>query len=41
MLCGGCGHAFRVLKFTMEKGKWWEELPFTVSNALPSDDGVP
>jgi len=34
-LCGECGHAFRVFKFMMEKGKWWGELPFKVSNVLP------
>jgi len=35
MLCGECGHAYRVFKFMMEKGKWWGELPFTVGNVLP------
>jgi len=35
MLCGECGHAYRVFKFMMEKGKWWGELPFTVNNVLP------
>lgn len=35
LLCGECGHAFRVFKFMMEKGKWWGELPFTVGNVLP------
>ncbi len=34
-MCGECGHAYRVFKFMMEKGKWWGELPFTVGNVLP------
>jgi Fe-S oxidoreductase len=34
-LCGECGHAFRIFKFMMEKGKWWGDLPFDVSNVLP------
>jgi len=35
MMCGECGHAYRVFKFMMEKGKWWGELPFNVINVLP------
>ncbi len=35
LLCGECGHAYRVFKFMMEKGKWWGELPFNVTNVLP------
>ena len=35
MLCGECGHAYRVFKFMMEKGKWWGKLPFEVLNVLP------
>ena len=35
LLCGECGHAYRVFKFMMEKGKWWGELPFEVTNVLP------
>jgi len=35
LLCGECGHAYRVFKFMMEKGKWWGELPFGVTNVLP------
>jgi Fe-S oxidoreductase len=33
-LCGECGHAFRIFKFMMEKGKWWGELPFKVQNVM-------
>jgi Fe-S oxidoreductase len=35
MLCGECGHAYRVFKFMMEKGKWWGEMPFKVTNVMP------
>jgi Fe-S oxidoreductase len=31
---GECGHAFRIFKFMMEKGKWWGELPFGVTNVM-------
>jgi Fe-S oxidoreductase len=33
-LCGECGHAYRIFKFMMEKGKWWGELPFKVQNVM-------
>jgi Fe-S oxidoreductase len=35
MMCGECGHAFRVFKFMMDKGKWWGKPPFEVLNVLP------
>ena len=34
MLMGECGHAYRVMKFMMEKGRWWGDLPFTIDNVL-------
>ncbi len=34
MLMGECGHAHRIMKFMMEKGKWWGDLPFEVTNCL-------
>jgi Fe-S oxidoreductase len=35
MLMGECGHAYRVMKFMMEKAKWWGELPFRIENVIP------
>ncbi|MFH1738836.1 MAG: (Fe-S)-binding protein [bacterium] len=34
LMMGECGHAHRVMKFMMEKGKWWGELPFEITNIL-------
>lgn len=34
MFMGECGHAYRVMKMMMEKGKWWGDLPFKVINCL-------
>ncbi|MBI4720579.1 MAG: (Fe-S)-binding protein [Chitinivibrionia bacterium] len=34
MLMGECGHAHRIMKFMMEPGKWWGDLPFTITNCL-------
>jgi len=34
MIPGECGHAYRVFKFMMEKGKWWGELPFEITNVM-------
>jgi len=34
MMMGECGHAHRIMKFIMEKNKWWGDLPFEISNIL-------
>jgi Fe-S oxidoreductase len=34
MLMGECGHAYRIMKFMMEKSAWWGELPFAIDNVL-------
>jgi Fe-S oxidoreductase len=34
LIMGECGHAHRIMKFMMEKGKWWGELPFEITNVL-------
>jgi Fe-S oxidoreductase len=34
MLMGECGHAYRIMKFMMEKSRWWGELPFIIDNVL-------
>jgi len=34
LLMGECGHAHRIMKFMMEKGKWWGDLPFSVTNCM-------
>ena len=34
MMMGECGHAHRIMKFMMEKAKWWGEMPFEISNIL-------
>ncbi len=34
MMMGECGHAHRIMKFMMEKGKWWGDLPFEITNVL-------
>lgn len=34
MFMGECGHAYRVMKMMMEKGKWWGDLPFKVINCM-------
>ncbi len=34
MMMGECGHAHRIMKFMMEKAKWWGELPFKITNIL-------
>lgn len=34
MFMGECGHAYRIMKMMMEKGKWWGDLPFKVINCM-------
>ncbi|TKJ38444.1 reductase [candidate division LCP-89 bacterium B3_LCP] len=34
MFMGECGHAYRIMKMMMEKGKWWGDLPFKVVNCM-------
>jgi len=34
LLPGECGHAHRIIKFMMEKGKWWGKLPFDITNVM-------
>ena len=34
MMMGECGHAHRIMKFIMEKQKWWGDLPFEITNIL-------
>ena len=34
LMMGECGHAHRIMKFMMEKGKWWGDLPFAITNVL-------
>ena len=34
MFMGECGHAYRIMKMMMEKGKWWGDLPFEVVNCM-------
>jgi Fe-S oxidoreductase len=34
MFMGECGHAYRIMKMMMEKGKWWGDLPFSVINCM-------
>lgn len=34
LMMGECGHAHRIMKFMMEKQKWWGDLPFEISNIL-------
>ncbi|MEW5796190.1 MAG: (Fe-S)-binding protein [Candidatus Zixiibacteriota bacterium] len=34
LMMGECGHAHRIMKFMMEKGKWWGDLPFEITNVL-------
>jgi len=34
LMMGECGHAHRIMKFMMEKAKWWGELPFEITNIL-------
>ncbi len=34
MFMGECGHAYRIMKMMMEKGKWWGDLPFDVINCM-------
>jgi Fe-S oxidoreductase len=31
---GECGHAYRIIKFMMEKAKWYGDLPFKVMNCM-------
>ncbi|MHC4777381.1 MAG: (Fe-S)-binding protein, partial [Planctomycetota bacterium] len=31
---GECGHAYRIIKFMMEKAKWWGDLPFKIINCM-------
>jgi Fe-S oxidoreductase len=34
MMMGECGHAHRIMKFIMEKAKWWGDLPFQIVNCM-------
>ncbi|MFC1707192.1 (Fe-S)-binding protein [Planctomycetota bacterium] len=34
MLMGECGHAYRIMKMMMERGKWWGDLPFNIINCM-------
>ncbi len=34
MFMGECGHAYRIMKMIMEKGKWWGDLPFEIINCM-------
>ena len=34
LFMGECGHAYRVMKMLMEKGKWWGDLPFRIVNCM-------
>jgi Fe-S oxidoreductase len=34
LIMGECGHAHRIMKFMMEKGRWWGDLPFEITNVL-------
>jgi Fe-S oxidoreductase len=34
LLMGECGHAHRIMTQVMEKGKWWGDLPFKITNCL-------
>jgi Fe-S oxidoreductase len=34
LLTGECGHAHRIMKMMMEKGGWWGELPFEITNCM-------
>jgi Fe-S oxidoreductase len=34
LLMGECGHAHRVMKRMMETGKWWGDLPFSITNCM-------
>ncbi len=34
LLMGECGHAHRIMKMMMEKGKWWGDLPFEITNCM-------
>lgn len=40
LMMGECGHAHRIMKFMMEKGKWWGELPFEITNVLEYTAGL-
>ena len=34
LFMGECGHAYRIMKMMMEKGKWWGDLPFEIMNCM-------
>jgi len=34
LMMGECGHAHRIMKFMMEKQRWWGDLPFSITNIL-------
>ncbi|MEW5946603.1 MAG: (Fe-S)-binding protein [bacterium] len=34
LMMGECGHAHRIMKFMMEKQRWWGDLPFKIINCL-------
>jgi Fe-S oxidoreductase len=34
LLMGECGHAHRIMKMMMEKGSWWGDLPFEITNCM-------
>lgn len=40
LMTGECGHAHRIMKFMMEKAKWWGELPFEVTNVMQYTAGL-
>jgi Fe-S oxidoreductase len=34
LMMGECGHAYRIMKFIMEKAQWWGKMPFEITNVL-------
>ena len=34
LLMGECGHAHRIMKMMTEKGSWWGQLPFEITNCM-------
>ncbi|UCD18265.1 MAG: (Fe-S)-binding protein [Candidatus Zixiibacteriota bacterium] len=40
LMMGECGHAHRIMKFMMEKAKWWGDLPFEITNVLQFTAGI-
>ncbi|TET39279.1 MAG: (Fe-S)-binding protein [Planctomycetota bacterium] len=37
---GECGHAYRIVKFMMEKAKWFGDLPFRIENCMEFTAGL-